>query len=126
VVRAEALRGPWSEHAQKNWMPLVDGDHAKFIYATSLNGDVGSTVIFDLVEAEDPTARPRYAIKPPDVATFGHGRLRGGSQAVRVDGGWLFVVHDVAFPGHGPDVSTPLRVARRSAPAGLDDRSVLL
>ena len=101
VVRAEALRGPWSAHAQKNWMPLVDGDSAKFIYATSLDGDVGSTTILDLVEAEDREARPRYSIQPPDGAVYGHGRLRGGSQAVRVDGGWIFCVHDVAFPGSG-------------------------
>jgi FkbM family methyltransferase len=101
VSRAEALRGPWSEHAQKNWMPLVDGAAAKFIYATSLNGDVGSMTIFDLVEAADADARPRYSIQPPVGAMYGHGRLRGGSQAVRVDGGWLFAVHDVAFPGSG-------------------------
>jgi len=102
VVRAQALRGPWSPHAQKNWMPLVDGDQAKFIYATSLDGDVGSTVIFDLVEAEDREARPCYVIPPPPTgADYGHGRLRGGSQAARVEGGWIFVVHDVAFPGSG-------------------------
>ena len=99
VVRAEPLRGPWSVHAQKNWMPLVDGDAAKFIYATSLNGDVGSTIIFDLVETNDVDAHPRYAILPPAGATYAHGRLRGGSQAVHVDGGWIFCVHDVAFPG---------------------------
>ena len=103
VVRAEPLRGPWSVHAQKNWMPLVDTEHdrVKFIYATSLDGDVGSTIIFDLVEASDPEARPRYLVQPPSGATFEHGRLRGGSQAVRVDGGWIFCVHDVAFPGSG-------------------------
>jgi hypothetical protein len=32
---------------------------------------------------------------------FGHGRLRGGSQGVRVEGGWIFVVHDVALPPGG-------------------------
>jgi FkbM family methyltransferase len=101
VTRAEALRGPWSEHAQKNWMPLVAGEAAKFIYATSLDGDVGSTTIFDLVEADDPEARQRYSIHPPVGTAYGHDRLRGGSQAVRVDGGWLFAVHDVAFPGSG-------------------------
>ncbi len=101
VVRAEALRGPWSVHAQKNWMPLVDGDAVKFVYATSLDGDVGSTMIFDLVEADDAEARPRYSVRPPADASFDHGRLRGGSQAVRVDSGWLYCVHDVAFPGSG-------------------------
>jgi glycosyltransferase involved in cell wall biosynthesis len=106
VVRAQALRGPWSVHAQKNWMPLVDAAHRrlKFIYATSLDGDVGSTIIFDLVESGSAETHPpygRYSIQPPAGATFEHGRLRGGSQAVRVDGGWIFCVHDVAFPGSG-------------------------
>lgn len=101
IVSAQALRGPWSVHTQKNWMPLVDGDAAKFIYATSLNGDVGSTTVFDLVEAEDEDTSLRYSIRTPLGATYDHGRLRGGSQAVRVEGGWLFCVHDVAFPGSG-------------------------
>ena len=101
AVLAEPLRGPWSMHAQKNWMPIVDSknDTVKFIYATSLDGDVGSTTIFDLVEADDPGVCQRYAIQSPVGSPFGHGRLRGGSQAVRVDGGWLFAVHDVVFPG---------------------------
>jgi tetratricopeptide (TPR) repeat protein len=107
IVRAEALRGPWSKHAQKNWMPRIDGDDAKIIYATQ------PTTIFDLVEADEPDVRrlswhiaERHAIgcEVDDAAsgTFAHGRLRGGSQAVRTaGGGWIFVVHDVAFPGSG-------------------------
>ena len=89
VVRAEPLRGPWSEHAaQKNWMPFVEGDVLRFIYATS------PTMIFALTETGDG-----HSVEPPAGCSFGHGRLRGGSQAVHVDGGWIFVVHDVAFPG---------------------------
>jgi tetratricopeptide (TPR) repeat protein len=93
IVRAEPLRGPWSAHAQKNWMPLVDSDRdaAKFVYATS------PTTIFDLVDGEGAS----HAVKSSADHSFAHGRLRGGSQAVRVDGGWIFVVHDVAFPGTG-------------------------
>ena len=99
VVHAELLRGGWSDLTQKNWMPLVDGDHLKFIYATSLDGDVGSTIIFDLDEATAPVfGGPRYSIQHPAGTAYGHGRLRGGSQAVRVEGGWIFLVHDVAFP----------------------------
>ena len=94
VVRSEPLRGPWSVHVQKNWMPVVDAAGVKFIYATSLDGDVGSTVVFDLVEQGG-----LHTVRPPAGCTFGHGRLRGGSQAVRVDEGWLVVVHDVAFSG---------------------------
>ena len=86
VVRADALRGPWSSEAQKNWMPIATSDTAKFVYATQ------PTLIFELTAD---------GIKCPDGATFGHGRLRGGSQGVRVDEGWVFIVHDVAFPGGG-------------------------
>lgn len=94
VTWAEPLRGPWGVHPQKNWMPLVDVESVKFIYATSRNGDVGSTTVLDLIEDG-----PRYAAQAPAGAVYGHGRLRGGSQGVRVEGGWVFVVHDVAFPG---------------------------
>jgi predicted GH43/DUF377 family glycosyl hydrolase len=87
-------------------MPLIDGDDAKIIYATQ------PTTLFDLVEADEPNVRrlswyiaERHAIgcEVDDIAsgTFAHGRLRGGSQAIRVDDGWIFVVHDVAFPGSG-------------------------
>lgn len=86
VVSAEPLRGGWSVHAQKNWMPLVDGGAAKFIYATH------PTAIFDLVDEG-----AGHTVKPSAACAFGHGRLRGGSQAVRVDGGWIFLVHDVTF-----------------------------
>jgi FkbM family methyltransferase len=88
IVQAEVLRGPWSVHTQKNWMPFVDGDVAKFVYATK------PTTIFALTKTDNG-----YAIEPPADCTFGHGRLRGGSQGARIDGGWIFAVHDVAFPG---------------------------
>lgn len=91
VTRAEPLRGPWSAQAQKNWMPFVDGDRARFVYASH------PTTIFELVQTEKGNA---IAAQSADGG-FGHGRLRGGSQGVRIDGGWLFVVHDVAFPGSG-------------------------
>jgi tetratricopeptide (TPR) repeat protein len=92
VVHAEALRGVWSAHVQKNWMPLVDGDVAKFIYAVS------PSTIFKLIDGTEPDRR--HAIECSSM-TLGHGRLRGGSQAVRMDEGWIFIVHDVAFPGSG-------------------------
>jgi FkbM family methyltransferase len=100
VVRAEPLRGPWSDRAQKNWMPFIDGDVAKIIYATF------PPTVFDLVGADDRDVRrlswhvsDQHAIGCAADVSFAHGRLRGGSQGVRVDSGWLFVVHDVTFPG---------------------------
>lgn len=83
IDKATPLRGPWSSMHQKNWMP-IEGEAMRFIYATlperilELRGEV-----MDTTRASD----------------FGYGRLRGGSQAVRVRGGWLFLVHDVIFPG---------------------------
>jgi hypothetical protein len=91
IVRADALRGPWSDQVQKNWMPLVDGHKAKLIYATS------PTLVFDLIEHRDRG----HTVEFPVGATLGYGRLRGGSQAVRTPDGssWICIVHDVAFPG---------------------------
>lgn len=106
IARAEPLRGPWSKHPQKNWMPLIDGDDAKLIYTTT-----PTPMIFDLVGADDRDVpflswhlADRHAVGYQTDWTdssFTHGRLRGGSQAVRVEDGWIFIVHDVAFPGSG-------------------------
>jgi tetratricopeptide (TPR) repeat protein len=97
IVRAEPLRGPWSDRAQKNWMPFVDGNRVRFVYATR------PTTLLELTSTSEPYSWIAiHAIQsPPGGASFDHGRLRGGSQGVRFDGGWLFVVHDVAFPGDG-------------------------
>jgi predicted GH43/DUF377 family glycosyl hydrolase len=91
IVRAEPLRGAWSARVQKNWMPFVVGGAAKFVYASH------PTTIFDLVDGKESG----HAIKTSDVTFDVHGRLRGGSQGVHVDEGWLFVVHDVSFPSSG-------------------------
>jgi tetratricopeptide (TPR) repeat protein len=92
IVHAEPLRGPWGVHSQKNWMPLIEENTAKLIYATR------PSTIFELSGKNRKTS-----IQPPEGADYGaHGRLRGGSQAVRIgDGCWIYVVHDVAFPGSG-------------------------
>jgi hypothetical protein len=71
-------------------MPFVDGDVLRLLYATQ------PTTAFEVIGAED-----RHEILHPANASLEHGRLRGGSQGVRVEGGWLFVVHDVAFPPGG-------------------------
>ena len=88
IISVEPQRGPWSVHAQKNWMPFVVDGALKFVYATH------PTEIFEMRADGD-----RSAIVPPAGCSFGHGRLRGGSQGVNVDDGWIFVIHDVAFPG---------------------------
>lgn len=108
VVRAQELRGVWSDQPQKNWMPAVGDDSVKFVYATSPTDEAGPATVFELVDAEAMAAAGKI---PPGTAPFGirrsadapvgHGRLRGGSQAIRFDDGWICLVHDVAFPGSG-------------------------
>lgn len=85
------MRGAWSKHHQKNWMPLQrGGGEGVFVYR--IDPDV---VILD-------------ASTPDDVDPGPCGRLRGGSQVVFPDGLKLWVanaetglclVHEVAFPG---------------------------
>jgi hypothetical protein len=92
IVAATPLRGPWSGLSQKNWMPASGGDDdqaATLIYAASPDGGRQATV-FGLDGA---------AADHRGATFFGHGRLRGGSQAVRVPEGWLCIVHDVSWPG---------------------------
>ena len=83
IAQARVVRGSWSHLCQKNWMPFEVNDREEWIYATI--NDAGETARI----APD---------RPP--ASLDHGRLRGGSQLVRLaDNNWLAVVHDVAFPG---------------------------
>jgi tetratricopeptide (TPR) repeat protein len=93
IIRATPLRGPWSHLSQKNWMPR-SGDAldrtADLIYAASPGNRGGQATVFDL----DGTR-----IDHRNATSFGHGRLRGGSQLVRTPDGWLCLVHDVAWPG---------------------------
>ena len=83
IVQAAVLTGPWDRFPQKNWMPIV----GKPVLAT------------DFLYRIDPTpiVIPR-ALAMTDV-DYSPGRLRGGSQAVWVDNGWLVIVHAVAFQG---------------------------
>lgn len=83
IERARAIRGVWSHLCQKNWMPFEQNDREEWIYATI--NDAGQTTKIS-------------PDRPP--ASLDHGRIRGGSQLVRLpDGNWLAVVHDVVFPG---------------------------
>lgn len=69
---------------EKNWMPLVDGDRLRFVY--SLHPLV-------VLEWDPQNAVLREVVRSPG-ATALEG-LRGGSQAIRVDEGWLLIGHTV-------------------------------
>jgi hypothetical protein len=95
IVSAHPLRGPWSEHAQKNWMPIVlpdATDDLRIIYAVAPHSTEATIATVNNATMATTFNKPFY----------GHGRLRGGSQAVRIpDVGYLCIVHDVAWPGSG-------------------------
>lgn len=74
INHARPWRGPWSGGHQKNWMPLSTGE--TFVYS------ILPTVLIGNVEKQYPM-----------------GRLRGGSQVVKVPDGYLCLVHDVTFDG---------------------------
>lgn len=89
ITRATPLRGSWSGHEQKNWMPPanVDGRIVQLAYAAR------PTTMLQLdLEAR---AIRNSAIEPP----ISDPHLRGGSQLVPMFGGYLCVVHDVVFSG---------------------------
>lgn len=88
VVSAQPLRGPWSCFHQKNWMPVVKDEAIFLVYRT----------FPEVVLRCRPASDGLFTIDlPPFPHSFSPGRLRGGSQGIQVDGGWLFLVHDLAW-----------------------------
>ncbi len=84
IVELAVLRGYRDDLHQKNWMPAVDGDDLLLVYLC------------------DPTTVLRY--EPSDGRVVAHAaheptvaldHLRGGSQLVRFDDGWLCLTHEV-------------------------------
>lgn len=89
------LRGPWSAHPQKNWMPIgVIGGTAHFVYRTEPGEPMIAEVTLDPVSC---------ALRSSEVLDVTPGYLRGGSQVVPVfyrgTPARLAIVHDVVFPG---------------------------
>jgi predicted GH43/DUF377 family glycosyl hydrolase len=82
IREAQPLRGVWSALHQKNWMPFVRDGQVYLIYSTK------PEAVFALSDGQ---------VDLRDTTTVATGRLRGGSQAVRVPDGWLFLVHDVVW-----------------------------
>ena len=85
TVRTVAiLPGPTPGRHEKNWMPYSDGERLRIVYSC------GPTVVFDCDPRTGALSERSRHDAPPGAAA-----LRGGSQGVAVDGGHLFVVHDV-------------------------------
>lgn len=103
IVYARPIRGPWSVHAQKNWMPVVDNwaksdDPLQIIYATMTNGNQATVMTLNDVDPLDLQM---------NIDNYGHGRLRGGGQVVCInDEEYLAIVHDVAWTGGNARIYT--------------------
>ncbi len=69
------------KQTEKNWMPQVDPAQLRFIHK------------LDPTHIVDADART-MTWRPPAIAVD---HLRGGSQAIGFDGGWLVITHDVAL-----------------------------
>lgn len=90
IRRVDLLPGPVAGRHEKNWMPFLRDGSAHLLYWT------------------DPVV---VGVLDPDGGSLGlaakgeqHGlpvELRGGSQGVRVEEGWLFVVHEVLWGDGG-------------------------
>jgi tetratricopeptide (TPR) repeat protein len=89
IVNATPLRGPWSNYSQKNWMPLADsGMQTTIIYST-----IPSSTIKVSILAESR----QYVLETLYDQPLANPHLRGGSQLVRFDDGYLCLIHDVIF-----------------------------
>ncbi len=86
IVDLVVLRGYGDDRHQKNWMPAVDGDALLFVYLCD-----PTTVL--RYEPEAQRARLE-AVHEPAIALD---HLRGGSQLVRFDDGWICLTHEVAM-----------------------------
>jgi FkbM family methyltransferase len=83
ILKAYPVRGSWSDRPQKNWMP-IDGT-MDALYSVEQGTYVGL----------------RSSYLDPGL-TLPHGRLRGGSQVIKVPFGakeYLCIVHDVTWGG---------------------------
>lgn len=90
VKRARVLRGPWSGHHQKNWMPMVSEDfsYLRFVYSAK------PEVVLELRDGSLGVCSEKFDLDP-------NSSMRGGSQGVRVGDDWLFVVHEVSHGANG-------------------------
>jgi Glycosyl transferase family 2 len=83
VTRVDVLHGPHPERDQKNWMPFVAGGELLLVYACSPTVVLGCDLVTGAVSRVTEHRAPAVAA-----------RVRGGSQGLPVDDGFLFVVHE--------------------------------
>ena len=90
ILRATPLRGPWSTHNQKNWMPLAThGEILTIVYSVIPTREAATIKITLPLEM--------HQIEGPREPSPADPHLRGGSQLVPAEGGHLCLIHDVIF-----------------------------
>lgn len=113
IEKVVPLRGAWSHAPQKNWMPLLSSRFTTYSSCWDpINGpsidpiDPRSVDPMKIIYAAVPgqpatifTIDPNVGVIGDPPVQLGHGRLRGGSQAIPFEYGFLCLVHDVAFTG---------------------------
>jgi glycosyltransferase involved in cell wall biosynthesis len=85
TISVHPLRGYCDDVHQKNWMPLVRGDELLFVYGTDP---------LIILRCDETMQLHEVARSEPPLALD---HLRGGSQAVPVEGGWLYLAHEVSI-----------------------------
>lgn len=84
VAAVSIERTVHADRHQKNWVPLVRGEELDFVYLT----DPATVLRYDFA------ARSAHMISAK-VPALALDHLRGGSQAVPIPGGWLYLAHEV-------------------------------
>lgn len=88
IVAAEVLRGPWSRYPQKNWMPCAD-DHERVLYRAF------PRCVLDTSDLEDDQIKWIHGhAHILDEHDFVPSSVRGSSQLIPMDGGYLAIVHE--------------------------------
>jgi hypothetical protein len=93
IARAIPLRGPWSVFQQKNWMPMAIGNTSS---STKIVYSLKPRIVIELSTMLDGSYVLGASDQPPPPANR---HLRGGSQLVKFDAGYLCLIHDVIFSG---------------------------
>jgi hypothetical protein len=119
ITSARVLDGPAPGRHEKNWMPFVSDARLHLVYSC------GPTVVYEC----DPTTGELREAARHEAPAFADS-LRGGSAGVRVEGGWLFVVHEAFDDGRRTYLQRlillddDLRLAAASAPFRFGDAPI--
>jgi glycosyltransferase involved in cell wall biosynthesis/predicted GH43/DUF377 family glycosyl hydrolase len=88
IEKTSILSSPDEWRHEKNWIPLVADDQLLLIYSTD------PLVIFRC-DTETGKLEKISDTKASATNSFRLDHLRGGSQAISIDDGWLYVTHEV-------------------------------